>query len=62
MIDQPSALLLLQSASTTEHLSSNADAPDVVAADRSTVVVAATRVKRIDRSIDLELRGSAIDW
>ena len=48
------------------NLSSDADAP-AVAADRSTVVVAATGVKRIDRPhqsidvVDLELRGSVID-
>mmetsp|Transcript_10934 Transcript_10934/g.24845 ORF Transcript_10934/g.24845 Transcript_10934/m.24845 type:complete len:146 (-) Transcript_10934:136-573(-) len=50
----------------TELLSSIADAP-TVAADRSTVVVAATGVKRIDRlhrlinAVDLELRGSVIN-
>ena len=49
MIDRPS-VSLLQSACTTEHLSSDADAP-VVAADRSTAVVAAVGVKK-DRSID----------
>ena len=69
MIDRRSVLSLLQSTSTTtEHLSSDADAPPaVLAADRSTVVVAATGVKRIDRphrsinAVDLELRGSVID-
>ena len=59
-VDPDQLMLLLPLIKFLSSTIADADAAPAVA-DRSTVVAAAAVVERIDRSIDLKLRGLAID-